>query len=76
LSYCYYYMYNVYDMFVYSLNALSGCTCKTIPTGTRYLMGTGTGTKLYPRAGMTNPRGYGCGRVFVIPDPNLTRCHP
>jgi hypothetical protein len=25
---------------------------------------------------MINPHGYDCGRVFVIPDPNPTRCHP
>jgi hypothetical protein len=42
-------------------------------------MGTGTGTKFYPRveswADMDNPCGYGRGRVFTLPDPNPTHCH-
>jgi hypothetical protein len=43
-------------------------------------MGTGTGTSFYPRVqlrpGMANTHGYVRGRVFIIPNPNLTRCHP
>jgi hypothetical protein len=39
-----------------------------------------TGTIFYPRvqlrAGTTSTRGYGRGRVFIIPDPNPTCCHP
>jgi hypothetical protein len=37
-------------------------------------------TIFYPRvqlrAGMTNTREYGRERVFIIPSPNPTRCHP
>jgi hypothetical protein len=40
----------------------------------------GTGTTFYLRVqlrvGMANTRGYGRGRVFIIPDPNPIRCHP
>jgi hypothetical protein len=36
--------------------------------------GYGHGYKLRP--GMANTHGYVRGRVFIIPDPNLTRCHP
>ena len=50
------------------------------PISARYPMGTSTGTKFYPRveswADMDNPRGYGRGRVFTLPDPNPTHCHP
>jgi hypothetical protein len=39
-------------------------------------MGMGTGTKFYPwtwsRVRMSNPHEYGRGRVFTLPDPNLT----
>jgi hypothetical protein len=46
-------------MFVYSLNALSGCTCKTIPAGIRYPPDT-----RWVRARVQNyTRGYSRGRV-------------
>jgi hypothetical protein len=50
-----------------------------IPAGTRYPTGTGTGTIFYPRvqlrAGMASTRWYSRVRIFIIPDPNPTRCH-
>jgi hypothetical protein len=31
---------------------------------------------IYSRADIIYDRGYDCGRIFSISDPNPTRCHP